>query len=91
MQARPDAFGVSGNSVSYTPTFDKIANDGVRFSQAYTSAPICTPARQTLLTRLRPWNHGMRCYLNQVGMVPYVIHYLELEGKRWMDEVGVRS
>jgi len=77
-QARPDAFGVNGNNVSYTPNFDKIATDGVHFSQAYTSTPICTPARQALLTGRSPWNHGMRCYLNQVTPTKYTDGWLEL-------------
>mmetsp|Transcript_9846 Transcript_9846/g.25300 ORF Transcript_9846/g.25300 Transcript_9846/m.25300 type:complete len:342 (-) Transcript_9846:3263-4288(-) len=77
-QARPDAFGVNGNTVSYTPNFDKIATDGVHFSQAYTSTPICTPARQALLTGRSPWNHGMRCYLNQVTPTKYTDGWLEL-------------
>ena len=66
-QARPDAFSISGNPVAYTPNIDAIAAEGVRFAKAYTSTPVCTPARQALLTGLKPWNHGMRVYSSQVA------------------------
>ncbi len=59
---RFDAMGCSGNDVIKTPNLDAIAQDGVRFSCAYTSTPSCTPARTGVLTGLNPWNHGMVAY-----------------------------
>ncbi|AZQ63858.1 DUF229 domain-containing protein [Flammeovirga pectinis] len=37
-----------------TPTFDKMAENGIRFTQFYAPAPICTPSRAALLTGKSP-------------------------------------
>ena len=58
-QHRADCLGASGNPVVYTPNLDRIGNEGVRFRNAYSSTPTCTPARTALLTGLSPWHHGM--------------------------------
>jgi N-sulfoglucosamine sulfohydrolase len=46
--------GAYGNTVVRTPTFDRIAREGVLFRQAYAAAPSCTPSRASLLTGLAP-------------------------------------
>ena len=37
-----------------TPNLDRLANESVWFSQAYSAAPVCAPARAALLTGLYP-------------------------------------
>jgi arylsulfatase A-like enzyme len=39
-----------GNPVVKTPHLDALARQGVRFTQAYSTAPICSPSRAGLLT-----------------------------------------
>ena len=41
-----------------TPYLDNLAKDGVRFSSAYTSCPLCTPARAGLFTGMMPGRAG---------------------------------
>ncbi len=38
-----------------TPTFDRIAAEGVRFRNAFVNSPSCTPSRAALLTGMHPW------------------------------------
>ncbi|MBL4869283.1 MAG: sulfatase-like hydrolase/transferase [Pseudomonadales bacterium] len=33
-----------------TPNLDKLASDGIKFNRAYTTCPLCTPARSALFT-----------------------------------------
>lgn len=40
----------SGSSVIETPALAKLAQEGMRFSQAYAPAPVCSPTRISLLT-----------------------------------------
>ena len=42
--------GVYGDRVVKTPTFDRIAREGVLFRNAFAASPSCTPSRASLLT-----------------------------------------
>ena len=57
-QQRWDAMGCSGGWVN-TPNLDRIAGQGVRFSSAVTTSPLCVPARVTLATGRYPHNNGV--------------------------------
>ena len=48
-----------GNSPCKTPNIDKLAKRGVLFSNTYTTCPLCTPARASLITGLHTHAHGM--------------------------------
>jgi arylsulfatase A len=41
---------VTGSTFYETPNIDRIAHDGMRFTQAYAACPVCSPSRASLLT-----------------------------------------
>lgn len=43
-------YGSYGDEYAHTPNIDKLAETSIRFSNAYSNAPICSPARSTLIT-----------------------------------------
>ncbi|MCU0384520.1 MAG: sulfatase-like hydrolase/transferase, partial [Flavihumibacter sp.] len=43
----------------YTPHIDKLAKRGVRFTEFYAAAPVCSPSRAALLTGLVPQRAGL--------------------------------
>lgn len=43
-----------GNSDFKTPNIDKLASQGIKFTNAYSGAPLCTPTRASLLTGRYP-------------------------------------
>lgn len=47
--------GAYGDPVVETPTFDRIAREGVLFRHAYVSSPSCTPSRGAILTGQWHW------------------------------------
>jgi len=51
--------GCYGSTKNRTPHIDRIADEGVRFTNFYSSSPVCTPSRSSLLTG---------CYARRVGM-----------------------
>ncbi|NND97677.1 MAG: sulfatase-like hydrolase/transferase, partial [Pirellulaceae bacterium] len=55
--------GCYGNEFNETPNLDRLAANGVRFTQAYASAPVCSPYRAALLTGQHPARVGITDYL----------------------------
>lgn len=47
--------GYAGDPVVRTPAFDRVADEGVIFTNAYVSAPSCTPSRAAVLTGRNHW------------------------------------
>lgn len=58
-QQRGDCLGVDGHPCLQTPNMDALAADGVRFRRAYSTCPVCIPARRSLMTGLHPDKHGV--------------------------------
>ncbi len=49
----------AGNPVIKTPFLDQLANEGVHFTNAYSSYPLCCPFRASLMTGKYAQSHGM--------------------------------
>ena len=47
--------GIAGDKVVKTPTFDRVAREGVLFENAFVSSPSCTPSRGAMLTGQWHW------------------------------------
>lgn len=59
-QQRADHLGCSGNPDLKTPNIDRLASEGIRFSNAFCANPICSPNRASILTGQYPNVHGVR-------------------------------
>jgi hypothetical protein len=51
--------GCYGSKKNRTPRIDQLAREGMRFTDFYSSSPVCTPSRASLMTG---------CYARRVGM-----------------------
>lgn len=58
-QWHADAFGYRGQSLVKTPHSDRLAAMGVDFTRAYSTDPVCAPARTSWLTGRMPAEHGV--------------------------------
>lgn len=64
-QHRYDCVAHNGNNIVQTPNMDKLAREGMRFTNAFTPIATSCPARQSLLTGLWPelhkglWNYDI--------------------------------
>jgi arylsulfatase A-like enzyme len=55
--------GCYGNKFNETPNLDKLANQGMKFTEAYAVAPVCSPYRAALMTGQYPARLGITDYL----------------------------
>jgi arylsulfatase A-like enzyme/Tfp pilus assembly protein PilF len=56
---RADAIGASGNPHASTPTIDRLAAAGVRFSNAHADTVVTLPSHANILSGLYPTRHGV--------------------------------
>jgi len=61
--------GCYGNPDIRTPHIDRLAAEGVRFTRALSSNPVCSPTRATFLTGLLPSQHGVHSFLDPKYMM----------------------
>lgn len=50
--------GSHGSSIMRTPHLDRLADGGIRFTDAYVAAAVCSPSRAGLMTGRYPQRHG---------------------------------
>ena len=70
-QWRAPAFGYAGDPNVKTPNLDRLAREGIRFVNAVSAMPVCSPMRASLLTGQRPLTHGV--FLNDVPLNPEAV------------------
>jgi len=54
-----------GNSELKTPNLDRLVARGVRMRQAFTTCPVCSPARASFFTGRMPSQHGIHDFLGE--------------------------
>jgi arylsulfatase A len=57
--------GCFGHPRIKTPSLDRLAGEGVRFTTFYSGAPICSPSRAALFTGRHPYRVGIRDWISQ--------------------------
>jgi len=57
-QQRFDTIAALGNETIYTPHLDYLVDEGMTFTRCYSSAPICMPARATIMNGLEGYTSG---------------------------------
>lgn len=67
-QWRAEALGSNGNPNVITPNLDKLASEGISFTNAISTSPVCTPYRSMMLTGRYPLKNGM--FMNDVSLDP---------------------
>jgi len=81
-QHSPHAVGCDGNNPVRTPHLDRLAKEGMRFTNTYCPAPLCVPSRMSFMTsrtpsRNRVWNNqhalgsGIPTWAHALGAVGY--------------------
>lgn len=66
-QHAKSAIGAYGSRFCQTPHLDALAAESVVFDRAYTTCPMCSPARASLHTGFHPFRHGMQTNIFMPG------------------------
>jgi arylsulfatase A-like enzyme len=62
-------FSCYGEKLIATPNVDRLAREGVRFSRAFTTAPVCSPSRSALITGMYQTTIGAHHHRSGRGSV----------------------
>src|SRR5690554_5807780 len=81
-----------GHTFVHTPNFDRIAQEGVLFMNAFTTNPKCAPSRASILTGMHTWqleeagnHHGI--FPSKFNVFPDILeasgYFVGYTGKGW--------
>jgi arylsulfatase A-like enzyme len=75
---RWDALGAMGHPFVKTPHLDRLGREGVHFTNAFCTTPLCSPARASFLTGLYAWRHGVQNHAERSRWDDDQVTFLEL-------------
>lgn len=66
--------GCYGDAFATTPNLDKLASQGILFENAFSTAPVCAPSRNTLITGMYPPSLGTE-HMRSTYPVPAFVRF----------------
>lgn len=63
--------GYNGSELFETPNIDKLASQGMRFTNAYAACPVCSPTRASIMTGKYPARLGLTNFLPGLHHLPH--------------------
>ncbi|GAB3284897.1 sulfatase [Larkinella harenae] len=66
--------GCYGNAFATTPNIDRFAKEGILYSNAFSTAPVCAPSRNTLITGMYPPSLGTE-HMRSTYPVPAFVRF----------------
>lgn len=64
--------GANGSRFYDTPNVDRLAAEGMRFTQAYAASPVCSPTRASILTGKNPARISLTQFIGGPGNPDYI-------------------
>jgi len=71
--------GCYGSTFYETPNIDRLASEGMRFTEAYAACPVCSPTRASIMTGKYPARLGITQWIGGPNEPTPYRHYLPLE------------
>jgi len=65
--------GCYGNAYASTPNIDRLAERGARYTNAVSTAPVCSPSRCTMVTGCYPWSIGTHHHRSKLLQPPRLV------------------
>jgi len=79
-QQRKDTLGCYANPKALTPALDKLAAEGTLFTSCYTTQPVCSPCRSSMITGLFPNATGV--VENYIPLRPHLFSWPRAMGEK---------
>lgn len=79
----PQFIGCYGNSNANTPVIDQLANEGVRFVNAFSTGTVCSPSRTNIITGVKTYKTGTGNHRSAFPVPDYIKgfpYYLQEQG-----------
>jgi arylsulfatase A-like enzyme len=79
----PQFIGCYGNSNARTPVIDRLSQDGVRFTNAFSTGTVCSPSRTAIITGVKTYKAGTGNHRSKYPVPEYIKgfpHYLQKSG-----------
>lgn len=79
----PQFIGCYGNETSNTPVIDKLASEGVRFTNAFSTGTVCSPSRTAIITGVKTYKTGTGNHRSKYPVPDYIKgfpYYLQQQG-----------
>jgi arylsulfatase A-like enzyme len=64
-----------GDPLARTPTFDRLAKDGILFERAYSTSAVCAPTRASIITGMYAPSLGTQHMRSNVPMPPWLRYF----------------
>lgn len=69
--------GCYGDAFARTPNLDRLASEGIRYTRAYSNAPVCSPSRSGIITGVYPSTLGTHQHRSKAVLPPEVRCFTE--------------
>jgi uncharacterized sulfatase len=69
--------GCYGDPDAITPTLDQMARDGIRYTNSFASAPVCTPSRCSIITGMYASSLGAQHLRNSIAKPKHILCFTE--------------
>lgn len=79
----PQFLGCYGNKDASTPVIDKLAEEGVRFTNAFSTGTVCSPSRSCIITGVKTYKLGTGNHRSNYPIPEFIKgfpYYLQKEG-----------
>jgi arylsulfatase A-like enzyme len=79
----PQFIGCYGNENASTPVIDKLAEDGVRFTNAFSTGTVCSPSRTAIITGVKTYKAGTGNHRSKYPVPEFIKgfpYYLQQQG-----------
>ncbi len=79
----PQFIGCYGNKDARTPVIDQLANEGVQFTNAFSTGTVCSPSRTAIITGVKTYRAGTGNHRSKYPVPEFIKgfpYYLQQEG-----------